>query len=150
MYFSDTTYSNVEIRASFTVSAPANITLSGHLTLGSFVAVADANETITAFNNTTPFTPTTTYSNTGTVALGEAAYTLSGIFVMNMSNNQSSAVPRNYYQFDSTYCKDGLGSVRIRGLGMIAETAVTNPLDYIILTASTGTISVQWSTVHYY
>jgi hypothetical protein len=84
------------------------------------------------------------------VALNEARFNLSGILVMNMSNNQSTSVPRNYYQFDSTYCRDGIGSNRIRGQGQLAETAVTNALDDVIFTASAGTLSMQWSTVHYY
>jgi hypothetical protein len=146
VYFSGNTYSNVEIRGTFSLSAQTSIILSGYTTGNSAVAVTEAGETITTFNaQSTP-----TYTANGTVASNMPPYGLGGMFVMNMSNNLSSTYPRNYKNFQSTYTQNGVGATSARGMGQLPESSVSSPLNNIVLTPSSGTITMQWSTVHYY
>ena len=53
---------------------------------------------------------------------------------------------RNYYRFFTSSAKNGVGTVRVDGMGFVSTASLSS----ISLTCSGGTLTGFWNTVHYY
>ena len=133
----------MEVRVSYSLTATANVILSGNTSnsgTGSANTQLEVGET--TIKNNAQSSPV--YTNSSYVAQNN--YVTGYQNLVKFSMCKATATPyANYYTFDSVFSWSGVGACRTSGMGDFQGT-----IGSIILTCSTGNINGTYTTIHYY